>query len=532
MRALLRVLLVALLTEGMAFKFLSNFKAAQLIPRPSAMLKRRKATKQFGDKKLAVITGASSGVGLETTARLLRTGEYHVFGAVRDLDKMRAAANDLDFPMGDFTPLQVELDSFESVRGFCKDLEKAKLNKPIDRLICNAATYQPGGTPVWSADGQEQTMQVNFLSHYLMVSLLLPGMALAADPRIIMVGGARADEGVSVYPRADLGALEGLKPGSTAPLAMLDGSSYFGAKAYKDSKLCLGMTVDMLHRRYHKQTGITFSIVHPGSVTGSALLADKPPLDKSAALPAFVKTLADFELTTLKTFGIGDNLHADGLVTETSAVSTAEAAEHLFQVAYDVRCSTSGSWSWREGDAAAEAAAAAEDYDGARSGWEGIYENEPSGQLLNLELSQELWRESSRVTGAVWPPANVPKSPCPTLKVVGAVTKAMNAKEEAKRTLQGIKPVDQGIASALGGKALGSTGYVVDAIAGNTIGRVAKIAQDKLLGGLPTDAIEGTFQETKEKRTEAGASKLEQKVDDALLADGLPIPARSLGVRD
>ena len=424
----MRVLLVVLiLADAAAFKFLSNFKAASLIPRPSAMLKRRKAAKQFGDKKLAVITGASSGVGLETTAKLLGTGEYHVFGAVRDLDKMRAAANDLDLPWEDFTPLQVELDSFESVHTFCKELEKAKLNKPIDRLICNAATYQPGETPVWTVDGHEQTMQVNFLSHYLLVSLLLPGMVKAADPRIIMVGGARAEEGVNVYPRADLGALEGLKSGAAQTIPMLDGSSYSGAKAYKDSKLCLSMAVDMLHRRYHKQTGIAFSAVYPGSVTDSALLADKPPLDKSAALPGFVKTLADFELRTLKGLGIGDNLHADGLTTETSSVSTAQASERLFQVAYDIRCSKSAQWSWKEGEAATQAAASAEEYEDARAGWESIYENEPSGALLNLGLSQELWKESSLVTGASWPPANQPKSPCPTLKVVGAVTKVAPA---------------------------------------------------------------------------------------------------------
>jgi len=384
-------------------------------------------------------------------------------------------------------------------------------------------------------------MQINFLSHFLMVSLLLPDMARAPDPRIIMVGGARAEEGVNVYPRADLGALEGLKSGAAQTIPMLDGSSYSGAKAYKDSKLCLSMAVDMLHRRYHKQTGIAFSAVYPGSVTDSALLADKPPLDKSAALPGFVKTLADFELRTLKGLGIGDNLHADGLTTETSSVSTAQASERLFQVAYDIRCSKSAQWSWKEGEAATQAAASAEEYEDARAGWESIYENEPSGALLNLGLSQELWKESSLVTGASWPPANQPKSPCPTLKVVGAVTKAMNAKEEAKRTLQGIKPADGGIASRLGGKVLGSTGYVVDAIGGNTLGRVAKIAQDKLLGDLPTDAIEGTFQETKEKdpkgkgtrSSEAEAElELDQKVDNALLGDGLQIRASPLGARE
>ena len=45
----------------------------------------------------------------------------------------------------------------------------------------------------------------------------------------------------------------------------------------------------------------------------------------------------------------------------------------------------------------------------------------------------ELFKYSSIVTDAKWPVPNQPKSPCPTLKVVGAVTQALNAKQEAKR---------------------------------------------------------------------------------------------------
>ena len=39
---------------------------------------------KFGDKKLCVITGASSGLGKQTTRHLLRDGNWHVICAVRD----------------------------------------------------------------------------------------------------------------------------------------------------------------------------------------------------------------------------------------------------------------------------------------------------------------------------------------------------------------------------------------------------------------------------------------------------------------
>ena len=117
-----------------------------------------------------VITGASSGLGRKTTAALLRSGEYHVIGAVRDLDKMEAVAEIDGFPMDRFTPMRCELNSFDSVRNFCDELKTFKKSKPIDRLICNAGVYQPTlPYAKWSADGHEQTMQINFLSHFLMI---------------------------------------------------------------------------------------------------------------------------------------------------------------------------------------------------------------------------------------------------------------------------------------------------------------------------------------------------------------------------
>jgi light-dependent protochlorophyllide reductase len=308
-----RLLLIALVANAAAFKFLSNFKAKSVIPRPSSMFRRRKAAKVYGTKKLAVITGASSGLGLQTAAELLSTGEYHVFGAVRDVDKMMNAARDEDFPMDDFTPLEVDLNSFDSVNDFCDKLEKTKLNRPIDRLICNAAVYNPEAE--WSEDDHDQTQQVNYLSHFLMVSRLMPGMIRAPDPRIILIGEATAEDSVAVYPPADLGALDGFKAGFKKPISMPDGFNYQGDKAYKDSKLCLSTLSTMLHDRYHKQTGIAYSTVCPGRIASPSLFEGVPS-------------------------------------PEPFSISTSEAARRLFQVAHDGRCSKSGvCWSWLEGQA-------------------------------------------------------------------------------------------------------------------------------------------------------------------------------------
>ena len=105
--------------------------------------------------------------------------------------------------------------------------------------------------------------------------------------------------------------------------------------------------------------------------------------------------------------------------------------------------------------------------------------------MLNKDTASDLWKYSSIITGAEWPPANQPKSPCPTLKVVGAATAVLNAKEEAKR----MKP-GPGMVGGLGVVA-GTAGHVVDKTLGYSVGTVMRKAQDALLGELPDEAVAG-----------------------------------------
>ena len=144
---------------------------------------RKVAAARFGDKKLVVITGTSSGLGRKTARALLRTGQYHVVGAVRDLEKMEAVAEIEEFDSDAFTAMHVELNSFESVRRFCSELERFKAAKPIDRLICNAAVYQPSlPYAKWSADGHEQQVQTTPLQTNPLQTNPLPRPAPHTSP--------------------------------------------------------------------------------------------------------------------------------------------------------------------------------------------------------------------------------------------------------------------------------------------------------------------------------------------------------------
>jgi protochlorophyllide reductase len=223
----------------------------------------------------------------------LNTGQYHVVGAVRDLDKMEAVAEVDGFDMDNFTPMYCELNSFASVKEFCKNVDEFRLTKPLDRLICNAGVYQPSlPYAKWSVDNYEQTMQINFLSHFLMISLFMDSLMEAKDPRVTMVGSVTGNDntvgGGGVYPIADLHELEGLKQGFTNPIAMADGYGFIGAKAYKDSKLCLMMMANLLHNKYNKLTGITFSSMYPGCIAESPLFREKRPWFRKY-FPVFMK---------------------------------------------------------------------------------------------------------------------------------------------------------------------------------------------------------------------------------------------------
>ena len=63
----------------------------------------------------------------------------------------------------------------------------------------------------------------------------------------------------------------GLKDGAKNPISMIDGYNFNGAKAYKDTKLCLMMTANMLHEKYNRATGVSFSSIYPGKQQSNTL---------------------------------------------------------------------------------------------------------------------------------------------------------------------------------------------------------------------------------------------------------------------
>ncbi|GKY97355.1 hypothetical protein MPSEU_000693900 [Mayamaea pseudoterrestris] len=474
-------LLLVLASIADAFQFMKNWKMPTYDPNQEAIADR------FGDKKLVVLTGTSSGLGRKTALALLNTGEYHVIGAVRDLDKMEAVAEVDGFDMNNFTPMYCEMNSFDSVCKFCDNVLKFALTKPIDRLMCNAGVYQPSlPYAKWSVDGHEQTMQINFLSHFLMISKLMPSLMQSKDARVVMVGSVTGNDntvgGGGVYPVADLHELEGFEKGFTKPVAMADGYGFIGAKAYKDSKLSLMMMANFLHTKYYKLTGVSFASMYPGCIAESPLFREKRAWFRKY-FPLFMKTITG------------------GFVGEH------EAGQRLFQLAHDPRCAKSGVyWSWNGGPREGRGVEALEKGGqisgggGAGGGWDSIYENDQSAKVLDIDTQLKLFETATQITGADWPDIKQVVSPCPTLKVITAVTKGMVKREELKRMREMGRPGLEQEAAVVKiskvKKVVAVTDKIATGVLSNTVGRVARFAGKRVLGEFPEEAVKGSFDAT------------------------------------
>ncbi|ERT05457.1 light-dependent protochlorophyllide reductase [Lyngbya aestuarii BL J] len=313
-------------------------------------------------KSTVVITGASSGVGLQAAKALAKKGWYVVM-ACRNLEKTEKAAQAVGIPAGTYTIIPLDLASLESVHQFVKTFRES--GKSLDALVCNAAVYLPlEKEPQRSADGYELSVATNHLGHFLLCNLMLEDLKHSAtsEPRLIILGTVTANPKelggkIPIPAPPDLGNMQGLEAGFKAPIAMIDGKKFKSGKAYKDSKLCNVLTMRELHRRYHESTGIVFSSLYPGCVATTALFRNHYPLFQKI-FPWFQKNITG------------------GYVSEELA------GERVAMVVADPEYNTSGVyWSWGN-----------RQKEGRKS-----FMQEVSNEALDDQKAEKLWELSAKL---------------------------------------------------------------------------------------------------------------------------------------
>jgi NAD(P)-dependent dehydrogenase (short-subunit alcohol dehydrogenase family) len=134
--------------------------------------------------RVAVITGANSGIGLEA-ARSLAARGAHVVLACRDEDKSRAAAARIsaEVPGAEADTVGLDLSSLESVRDAAEEIRSRYPR--LDLLVNNAGVMMPphGRT----ADGFELQFGTNHLGHFALTGLVLPSLLAVPGSRVVTV---------------------------------------------------------------------------------------------------------------------------------------------------------------------------------------------------------------------------------------------------------------------------------------------------------------------------------------------------------
>lgn len=134
--------------------------------------------------RVAVVTGANTGLGFETAKALAAKGARVVL-AVRNLDKGKEAASAIAAatPGADLTLQELDLGSLASVRSAADEIRTA--HDHVDLLINNAGLmYPPKGT---TADGFELQFGTNHLGHFAFTGLLLDHLVSMPGSRIVTV---------------------------------------------------------------------------------------------------------------------------------------------------------------------------------------------------------------------------------------------------------------------------------------------------------------------------------------------------------
>ena len=256
--------------------------------------------------KIALITGATDGIGLETARQLLRRG-WHVLIHGRNKDKAGdiAVAVVREIEGSQATAVWGDLSDMAEVRELSRQV--AARTPTLDVLINNAGLYERHRR--LTVDGLEATMAVNHFAPFLLTRRLLPQLGAAPAARIITVSSIAHQSG-----SLDVNDLT---------LAR----RYDAYAAYAASKLANVLFTLELAKRL-AGTHITANALHPG-VIGTKLLHAAFAIT-GASVEAGARTSV-YLATSEKVTGVSGKYFDDCRETHPSAAAhDAELAERLW----------------------------------------------------------------------------------------------------------------------------------------------------------------------------------------------------------
>lgn len=201
--------------------------------------------------RVAVVTGANTGVGFETARSLALHGCTVIF-ACRDPSRAEEAIAKITSERSNTKCefIQLDLQSLKSVRSFAINFQQRF--RKLDMLILNAGVF---AVPfALTFDGYETAFQVNHLSHFYLTLLLKPQLAEAKPSRVVVLSSESHR-----FSFLNINSLTELN------LSPKTSSGYFGQMVYNNTKLCNVLFAKELSERWIKD-GIQVFSVHPGNM--------------------------------------------------------------------------------------------------------------------------------------------------------------------------------------------------------------------------------------------------------------------------
>lgn len=196
-----------------------------------------------------VITGATSGVGIETTRALSATGTI-LFLTTRNLKSAEGSLVGILEP-GRVSLVEMDNNSFASIRSAATTI-LTKLDNQVNILVDNAGVMGIERHTL-TEDGHEVTLTTNHLSHFLLFQLLKPALLASSTPdlhsRVVKV--ASSAHRACVLPESNNYNFQ--KGG------------YNIALVYSNSKLASVYMANELDHRYDRK-GLHAASLHPGGI--------------------------------------------------------------------------------------------------------------------------------------------------------------------------------------------------------------------------------------------------------------------------
>jgi NAD(P)-dependent dehydrogenase (short-subunit alcohol dehydrogenase family) len=148
-------------------------------------------------KKIALITGGSSGIGLAIAKKLIEDGNYHVISVSRNKEKIGRALKEFPELDGKLSFMQGDVSSPESCAGIAAQLEKE--HGVLHALVNNAGIVAWGGMEAISNEQWKQILDINLSGPFYLVKALLPLLKKAGGAAVVNISSiASKSPGTSV----------------------------------------------------------------------------------------------------------------------------------------------------------------------------------------------------------------------------------------------------------------------------------------------------------------------------------------------